>query len=88
MITSTNNVSLQVQAKDVRLDANILHITLSDGREISLPLERFSWLKWLANATPEQRAKWKIEPSGFAIYWDELDDGIEVEHLLSMNPLV
>ena len=79
---------LQVQAKDVRLDANILHIILSDGREISLPLEHFSWLKWLANATPEQRSKWKIEPGGFAIYWDELDDGIEVEHLLSMNPLV
>jgi len=60
---------------------------LNDDREISLPIERYPWLKWLADATAQQRAKWKIEPSGFAIYWDELDDGIEVEHLLSLNPL-
>jgi hypothetical protein len=44
-------------------------------------------LKWLAKATPEQRAKWTIEPGGFAIYWEELDDGIEISHLLSMRAL-
>ena len=32
-------------------------------------------------ATPAQRRKWHIEPHGIAIYWDDLDDGIEVEHL-------
>ena len=88
MITSTNNVNLHVQAKDVRFDDNILHIILSDGREISLHIDQPLWLSWLAKATPEQRAKWSIEPGGFAIYWDDLDDGIEVEHLLSLQPLV
>ena len=88
MVTSTNNVSLQVQAKGVRFEGNVLHTILSDGREISLPLEQIAWLNWLVNATSEQRAKWKIEPGGSAIYWDELDDGIEIEHLLSLQPLV
>jgi hypothetical protein len=46
------------------------------------------WLKWLAKATPKQRANWTIEPGGFAIYWSDLDDGIEVCHLLDSMPLV
>ena len=87
MITSTNNVETLVRAKGARFDGNLLYITLSDEREISLPIHQMSWLKWLANATPEQRAKWTLEPGGFAIYWEELDDGIEISHLLSMQVL-
>ena len=77
----------QVWAKNVRFEGNILYILLSDGREISLLIDQMDWLKWLANATPEQRAKWMIEPGGFAVYWEELDDGFEIEHLLSLQPL-
>ena len=77
----------EVRAVNVRFDANVLHVLLSDGREISLPVDRVQWLRWLANATPDQRAKWSIEPGGFAIYREELDDGIEVAHLLSMQPI-
>jgi hypothetical protein len=79
--------SVRVQIKNVRFLGNILHILLSDGRAISLPIDRTDWLKWLANATPEQRAKWTIEPGGFAIYWEDLDDGFEIEPLLSLQPL-
>ena len=87
MIISTNNIDTFVQAKGVRFDKNILFIALSDGREISLPIDQMNWLKWLAQTAPEQRAKWTIEPGGFAIYWEELDDGIELQHLLSMQSL-
>jgi hypothetical protein len=88
MITSAIDIHSQVQAKELRFEDNLLHILLSDGREISLPIDRMEWLQWLANATPEQRARWTIEPGGFAIYWEDLDDGIEIEHVLSMQPLV
>jgi hypothetical protein len=44
-------------------------------------------LAWLAQASPEQRARWSIEPDGFAIYWEGLDDGFEIAHLLAMQPL-
>ena len=80
-------VDTQVQAKNLRFEGSILHILLSDGREISLPMDQMGWLKWLSNATPEQRAKWSIEPGGFAIYWEDLEDGIEIGHLLSIQPL-
>lgn len=71
----------------VRFIDNILFVSLSDGREISLPIERVKWLDWLVKASPQQCSKWSIEPDGFAIYWDELDDGIEVRHLLEMQPV-
>lgn len=88
MLTSTNlAVSEQVTAAGARFDDGMLFVRLSDGRELGLPLGRFVWLQWLANATPQQRENWSIEPGGYAIYWEDLDDGIEVEHLLAMEPL-
>jgi len=87
MITSTISIETQVEAKDLRFESNTLRILLSDGREIILPLDQMDWLKWLAKATPEQRAKWTIEPGGFAVYWEDLDDGFEIEHILSLQPL-
>ena len=88
MITSAIDIHTQVRAKELRLEDDLLFILLSDGREISLPIDRMEWLQWLAKATPEQCARWTIEPGGFAIYWEDLDDGIEIEHVLSRQPLV
>jgi hypothetical protein len=87
MITSANKVTGRVRTTGVRFVDNILFVSLADGREISMPVERVEWLKWLTNAKPEQRDKWSIELSGYAIYWDELDDGIEICHLLGMQPV-
>jgi hypothetical protein len=52
-----------------------------------LPMDKIHWLGWLASATPEQRAKWQILPHGFGVYWDQLDDGFEVEHALALTQL-
>lgn len=60
----------------------MVYFALSDGREVGLPLD-LPGLRWLAQATPEQKANWQIEPGGFAVYWPDLDDGVEVEHLLT-----
>lgn len=77
----------QVKAIGVRFVDNTLYVTLDDGREISLSIKRFDWLDWLADATVEQRDNWSIEPGGFAVYWEDLDDGIETKHLLNRQPL-
>ncbi len=87
MSTLINKVSEQVRAIGVRFMDRVLCVALSDRREISVPLEHVPWLAWLAKATPEQRANWSIEPRGFAIYWNDLDDGIEICHLLGMKPV-
>ena len=76
-----------VGATGVRFVGNDLYMELDDGREIRVSMERVHWLRWLVEATPVQRENWKVEPGGFAIYWEDMDDGIEVERLLAMQPL-
>ena len=83
----TAKTTEQVRAKNVRFTGNVLHVLLSDRREISLQFNEVPWLKWLAKATPKQRANWSLEPGGFAIYWPDLDDGMEVCHLLDTQPI-
>ena len=87
MITLVNSIETEVSAAAVSFTDNTLHVNLNDGRPISVPLDQIEWLHWLAQATSEQRQNWAIEPGGYAVYWDDLDDGIEIAHLLAMQPL-
>ena len=73
-----------MRAKHVEFLADMLVIRLQDGQAMRIPFHEIEWLRWLADATPEQRAKWSLEPGGFAIYWEELDDGIEIEHVMQI----
>ena len=76
----------RVSATSARVTANALHVQLDDGREASVSFADWSSLQWPAKATPKQRANWSIEPGGYAVYWPDLDDGIEVCHLLDCDP--
>jgi hypothetical protein len=71
---------LNASAVAVKFVRDKVVVKLEDQREIGVPLARFPFLE---KATPEQRGRWSLEPRGFAIYWPDLDDGIEVAHLLS-----
>lgn len=73
-------LSSSAAATHVRVTDSMLYIALADGRELGAPLSRFPWL---AQATPAQRRRWHIEPRGFAVYWDDLDDGVEIDHLMA-----
>ncbi len=81
-------VKEKVEARGIHFAGNILVLELSDGRQLSLPMDKIKWLDWLLRARPEQRAKWTILPRGYGVYWEELDDGFEVEHALSTAALV
>ena len=87
MSTSQDEIAELVTAVGVQCDDNTLRVLLSDGRQVSLPLDTLGWLNWLYAASAEQRDAWTIEPGGYAIYWEDLDDGIEVAHLLGLQPL-
>jgi hypothetical protein len=78
---------MAISASAVTFDDDILVVSLTVGRTITIPLRRVPWLRWLADAAPEQRERWSLEAGGFAVYWEELDDGFEVEHLLSTQSL-
>ena len=87
MPTLVNSFLEKVTAVSVRFADDVMYVALSDGREVSLPLKRIEWLDWLRRATPEQRSRWSIEPGGYAIYWEDLDDGIEIAHMLETQSL-
>ncbi len=87
MITSANNIVEQVSVTDVAFVDNILQVTLNDGRVIGVPMDNIPWLQWLVQAPYAKRKNWSIDPGGFAVYWDDLDDGIEIEHLLVLDKL-
>jgi len=71
--------AISVLATGIRFDAERLHVQLSDGREISAPLE---WFPSLRNATEQQRRKWRLIGKGAGIHWEDLDEDISVEGLL------
>ena len=68
-----------VTAASVRFDAEMMHVRLSDGREISVPLE---WFPRLRDASEKQRKNWRLIGKGVGIHWEELDEDISVEALL------
>ncbi|MBI3762108.1 MAG: DUF2442 domain-containing protein [Chloroflexi bacterium] len=68
-----------VLAVDVGFSMDALHIRLSDGREVSVPLE---WFPRLRDATPKQRADWRLIARGIGIHWEDVDEDIAVTTLL------
>lgn len=67
---------------DVLFDSDMMHIRLLDSRELSIPI---MWFPKLRDAKPEQREKWRLIGRGIGIHWEELDEDISVESLLTLN---
>ena len=68
-----------VLALNVRFTDDALIVALSDGREISAPLE---WFPRLRDATPKQRKNWRLIAKGIGIHWEDVDEDIAVSTLL------
>ena len=68
-----------VLAIDAHFSEDMLQVRLSDGREISAPLE---WYPRLRDATPEQRQNWRLIGRGVGIHWEDVDEDISVAGLL------
>jgi hypothetical protein len=66
-------------AVNIRFTDDALHARLADGREDSVPLK---WLPRLRDATPEQRANWRLIGRGVGIHWEDLDEDLSVASLL------
>jgi hypothetical protein len=75
----SRKVAFEPLVEDVDFTRNALVVTLSDGREIRMPLE---WSERLRKATPKQRKAWRLIGGGVGIHWDGIDEDILVESLL------
>jgi hypothetical protein len=67
-------------AKSVSFDGEMMQVSLTDGRIISVPI---IWFPLLRRATPEQRANYEIGGSGTSLYWPELDEDLSVVGLMA-----
>ncbi len=76
-------VSADERVKDVTIAKESLCVDLMDGRTITVPL---AWYPRLANAKPEQLARWEIAGAGYGIHWPELDEDLSTEGMLCGAP--
>ena len=69
--------------RDIKITSNTITAYLVDGRIVSVPL---AWSWRLSEATPAQRAKWRIIGDGQGIHWPDIDEDISVEGMLHGVP--
>jgi hypothetical protein len=67
-------------AKTVEFDELMMHVTLTDGRVLGIPL---AWLPTLRAATPEQRATYEISGGGIGLHWPDLDEDLSIAGLMA-----
>jgi hypothetical protein len=69
----------EVRIKDIKVTEDTITAQLVDGRTISVPL---AWSWRLSEATPKQRAKYRIIGDGHGVHWPDIDEDISAEGML------
>lgn len=69
--------------EEVRVTQDEIVARLADGRVISVPL---AWSWRLAEATPAQRANFRLIGAGQGVHWPDVDEDISVEGMLHGAP--
>ncbi len=67
-------------ANAVEFDEEMMHVFLTDGRIISVPM---IWFPLLHEATQEQRTKYEIGGGGVSLHWPELDEDISIANVMA-----
>ena len=67
----------------VRVTEDEIIAQLADGRVISVPL---AWSWRLAEATPAQRANFRLIGTGQGVHWPDVDEDISIEGMLYGTP--
>ena len=67
-------------ARFLEFDSSMMHVFLTDGRVVSVPI---AWFPLLSEAEPEQREKYEIGGGGVSLHWSEIDEDLSVANLLA-----
>ena len=62
-------------ARSVRFESERMIVTLTDEREVSVPV---AWYPRLSQATPAQRNNWRLIGGGEGINWPDVDEDLPV----------
>jgi len=74
------HVPTSALAKSVEFDDEMMHLQLTDGRVVSVPI---LWFPLLREGTIEQRRDYRIGGGGSSLHWEELDEDLSVANLLA-----
>jgi len=69
--------------RDIKVTSDTITAYLVDGRTVSVPL---AWSWRLSEATPAQRAKWRLIGDGQGTHWPDVDEDISIEGMLRGVP--
>ena len=75
--------SSEPRIRDVKVTPDAIIAYLVDGRVLSVPLV-WSWR--LSEATPRQRARFRIIGDGQGVHWPDIDEDISIEGMLHGVP--
>ena len=73
-------VPVSAVAQSVEFSDDLMHVSLADGRVISVPLV---WFASLSNATRSQLENYEISPAGLGIHWPEIDEDLSIAGLMA-----
>jgi hypothetical protein len=80
---NTVAASIEPRIQEANVTEDEIVARLADGRVISVPL---AWSWRLSDATPQQRAHFRLIGSGQGIHWPDVDEDISVEGMLHGVP--
>jgi uncharacterized protein DUF2442 len=67
-------------AQSVEFTEEMMHVQLTDGRTLSVPL---IWFPTLHAATTEQRQAYRIGAGGRGLHWPDLDEDLSIAGLMA-----
>lgn len=76
-------VSVESRIARVEVTDDTITAHLVDGRVISVPL---AWSWRLSEATPAQRANWRLIGDGHGVHWPDIDEDLSAEGMLHGIP--
>ncbi|MFQ5730161.1 MAG: DUF2442 domain-containing protein, partial [Waddliaceae bacterium] len=68
-----STLTFEASANRVWFDRENMWVSLTDGRQLSIPLAYFPRL---LNATPKQRESVEMSGGGTGLHWEEIDEDI------------
>ena len=80
-----SNLTIEARASEIWFDKDNMWLSLSDGRQLSVPLD---YLPRLHNATDQQRENYELSDDGMGLHWDGIGEYISVPDLLKLQEVL
>jgi hypothetical protein len=70
----------ELRIRHLKFIGDSMRVAFSDEREVIVGLSAFPRLR---NASPAQREHWQLIGRGLGVHWEELDEDLSVENILT-----